>query len=247
MKKPSLSKLYQTPLFLRFTRDCCRKMSFAAVVFLFIHLARSDPCKELCRKDGPTVCTGGSWTKPDGVCHGYLYRDSDGNIEHCYHNSATAVDCPQDGRPVRASDAASLLRDETNATLPEFVVEVLDDGFTLQMGENQIAMIVPNSEECMNAILEWTPITFIESMMTTESALRFPFLSQQLASAYDVEGRFIDGYCKDDSDDGIRHWFRFSLPLEGERALPVFWPDVMCSMLAVFKQQLMLRIALKNW
>ena len=71
--------------------------------------AALDPCTALCNRDGPSICTGGSWTKGGGICHAYLYRGDSSRGDYCYHTGRTAATCPASGAPVRASDVARLL------------------------------------------------------------------------------------------------------------------------------------------
>jgi hypothetical protein len=76
---------------------------------LFFSLVMADPCTDLCQRDGPSVCTNGSWTKPNGFCQNYLYRGDPANGDYCYHSSATAALCPGDGTGVRAVEVPLLL------------------------------------------------------------------------------------------------------------------------------------------
>ena len=85
--------------------------------FLFIvsnglAAAPSDLCTQLCDRDGPSVCTGGSWTKPDGTCHAYLFRSSG---DYWYHTSVTASTCQSPAPFVRAEDVARLLAGPVNS------------------------------------------------------------------------------------------------------------------------------------
>lgn len=70
--------------------------------------AQPDLCQVLCKTDGPSVCTGGSWNK-NGYCHGYLFRGPPTNNDYCYHTVATAHTCPAKGTPVKVSDVPRLL------------------------------------------------------------------------------------------------------------------------------------------
>lgn len=70
--------------------------------------SNQDPCTELCRSDGPSICTGGSWNK-NGVCHGYHFIGSPAEGRHCYHNSATAQWCLSSSPAVRPADVARIL------------------------------------------------------------------------------------------------------------------------------------------
>ena len=80
-------------------------------VFLLSYASASsqDPCRQLCLRDGPSVCSGGSWTKSGAVCHGYFFRDNPALNDYCYHTSASGSTCPATGAPVRVVDAVRLL------------------------------------------------------------------------------------------------------------------------------------------
>ena len=85
-------------------------MRLASFLFTVAYgAAPRDPCTELCNRNGPAVCTGGSWTKPDGTCQAYLYRGDPSGSDYCYHTAASAATCPGRGRSVRAADVARLL------------------------------------------------------------------------------------------------------------------------------------------
>ena len=72
-----------------------------------------DPCTRLCHIDGPTVCTGGSWSK-NGVCHSYVYRGDPALGDYCYHTAATASTCPGSGRSVKVVDVERLIERKTS-------------------------------------------------------------------------------------------------------------------------------------
>ncbi len=81
------------------------------LIFLIIGSASSsgmDPCTALCQRDGPAICTGGSWNK-NGICHAYLFRGDPARGDYCYHTGLTATTCPSSGTPVRIADAVRLL------------------------------------------------------------------------------------------------------------------------------------------
>ena len=85
----------------------------------------ADPCSRLCERDGPSVCTAGSWTKPDGSCHGYLFRGDPALRDVCYHTTATASTCPGNGTPVSAEAARGLLSTTQQPTLPRYPIDDL--------------------------------------------------------------------------------------------------------------------------
>ena len=81
-------------------------MKFLVSSFVFVVGALSaDPCSRLCQFDGPQICTGGSWTKGNDICHAYYYN-TDG---HCYHTALTKTTCPASGRPVKGSEVEGLI------------------------------------------------------------------------------------------------------------------------------------------
>ena len=85
----------------------------------------ADPCSDLCTRDGPSVCTGGSWNK-NGVCHAYFFV-GDSTTEYCYHSAATASSCPATGNPVKTTDASRLLSATTQG--PSIYPEYIARGF----------------------------------------------------------------------------------------------------------------------
>ena len=82
---------------------------FFYIVSTALAAGPTDLCTQLCDRDGPLVCTGGSWTKPDGTCQAYLFRGDPSLNDPCYHTRTTATSCPAGGQPVRASDVSRLL------------------------------------------------------------------------------------------------------------------------------------------
>jgi hypothetical protein len=67
-----------------------------------------DPCTQLCKRDGPAICTGGSWNR-NGNCHAYVFRGDPAGSDYCYHTSATAAICPAGGTKVKVTDVPRLL------------------------------------------------------------------------------------------------------------------------------------------
>ena len=88
---------------------------FVFIVTSALAAAPTDLCTQLCDRDGPVVCTGGFWTKPDGTCQAYLYLGDPSNREFCYHTSACASSCPSSGHPVRAADVPRLFGPSASA------------------------------------------------------------------------------------------------------------------------------------
>jgi hypothetical protein len=79
-----------------------------SLLFLVTELVLStDPCSQLCARDGPTICPGGSWNR-NGICHAYMFLGQS-REEYCYHTARTAATCPSNGSPVRVEDAQRLL------------------------------------------------------------------------------------------------------------------------------------------
>jgi hypothetical protein len=102
------------------------------ITFLFmISSALADPCTDLCKRDGPAVCTKGSWTKSNGFCQNYLYRGDPANGEYCYHTVETAAHCPSSGAGVKASDVAGIIgiAQTTNMPIePKLIVSTNESG-----------------------------------------------------------------------------------------------------------------------
>ena len=78
-------------------------------------VSASDPCGDLCRFDGPSICTGGSYNK-NGVCQRYVYLGNPADGVYCYHTSETAATCPSNGLPVRVEDVARLIAGTSTTT-----------------------------------------------------------------------------------------------------------------------------------
>ena len=74
-----------------------------------------DPCTHLCQVEGPTICTGGSWTKGDSICHAYFHTETG----HCYHSAATRETCPGSGKPVRAHEVDAIVARIEAASVPK--------------------------------------------------------------------------------------------------------------------------------
>ncbi len=88
-----------------------------STVLLLISSAVADPCTDLCNRDGPEVCTKGSWTTSEGFCSYYLFRGDPANKDYCYHTAETASICLCTGTGVKPSDAAVLTREEGGGAL----------------------------------------------------------------------------------------------------------------------------------
>ena len=122
--------------------------------------APGDPCTRLCTHDGAAVCTGGSWTKPDGSCQAYLYRGHYTGNDYCYHTSATAAVCPAGGHAVRAMDVRRLLEAAQRPTTtsrpsrvlpPPIVVPVRSDdrlaSFLWEYAEHEVEAVCASIAE----------------------------------------------------------------------------------------------------
>ena len=75
-----------------------------------------DPCTRLCIHDGPTDCTGGSWTKAGDICHGYFYIGNPRHKNYCYYNPSVAPSCRASGEPVRSRDVPNLIENRSSTT-----------------------------------------------------------------------------------------------------------------------------------
>ena len=82
--------------------------TFVCSIVGFALSSQADPCSVLCRLDGRTVCSGGSWSK-NGICHAYYFRGDPSLVHHCYHTSRTKESCPSSGTPVRLADAQGVI------------------------------------------------------------------------------------------------------------------------------------------
>lgn len=77
------------------------------LLFLAIAVSgSSNPCEELCRIDGPAICTDGSAGTPDGTCRSYFVQPSG---EVCYHNARTSDICPESLSPLTIWNAALIV------------------------------------------------------------------------------------------------------------------------------------------
>lgn len=93
-------------------------MRFLPIALIYGSALASDPCDDLCKRDGPDVCTQGSWNQ-NGVCHAYIFRGDASLDDYCYHNAVTASSCPSSGTKVRVEDAVRLLSKGTTTTTQE--------------------------------------------------------------------------------------------------------------------------------
>ena len=85
-------------------------MRFFSILFPVVSSSSSvDPCTDLCNFNGPSICSGGSWTKRDNSCHAYVFRGDPALGDYCYHTSATSSYCPASTDPVRPQDVALLM------------------------------------------------------------------------------------------------------------------------------------------
>ena len=92
-------------------------MRIVKILFVTSILVSGDPCKDLCSRDGRTICTKGSWTDR-GVCFGYLFKNDPATGEYCYHTPETAASCPSTGIPVTPAHALILLGASAPQTTP---------------------------------------------------------------------------------------------------------------------------------
>ena len=85
-----------------------RQYLLALSLVSFAHSSQADPCSVLCKMDGSTICSGGSWSK-NGICHAYFLRGDPSLFDHCYHTSRTKESCPSSGTPVKVADAQRII------------------------------------------------------------------------------------------------------------------------------------------
>jgi hypothetical protein len=216
------------------------------IAWLLVKIAlTADPCFQLCSQDGPDICTKGSWTKPNGYCQGYLYKGEPLNKHYCYHTRETVDVCPPEGRGVKAADVAGLLA----PVLPAPSIEIYPIGFLHfeLKGRSKFLVAVPEPIEYKNIASEWLslePNGIIYSSLLLEKALRFPILVEDCTSESTITDGAIEGICKDPSTGNVIAFFQFKRTNE---ELPPNWGDRICSMLLKLKEQLDLRINLKDW
>ncbi len=74
----------------------------------------ANPCEDLCRIDGPAVCTEGSWERDDGVCHAYFLRSTD---QPCYHNAETIITCPDTLPALTVRVAEAIVRSRSGVSV----------------------------------------------------------------------------------------------------------------------------------
>jgi hypothetical protein len=112
-----------------------RIVNFVSAAFITVASA-TDMCTELCKHDGPQICTGGSWKKENGSCHGYLYRGNPSNKDYCYHTAATARSCPSNGVAVKADEVEGILNNVRRAVqaIP------LDELVEIDSGANSVEL-----------------------------------------------------------------------------------------------------------
>jgi hypothetical protein len=90
----------------------------------------SDACADLCARDGPSVCTDGSWDR-DGICSGYRLI---GDNQYCYYTRGSGSACPARGHHLRVEDALRFLQSEQQQPFIESVQRVVrsTDLFSIQ-------------------------------------------------------------------------------------------------------------------
>lgn len=134
-----------------------------------------DPCADLCARDGPAVCTAGSWVKPNGVCHAYVFRGEG----YCYHTAATAAVCPATGRPVSGPDAERLLLAITETPSQ-----------SLQEGQSADALAESESD---GALTETPPPSELERSLLVAQNLLGDALAEAVTSISERFGWIDDG------------------------------------------------------
>lgn len=90
-------------------------MRLPSIACILSFSAASDPCQQVCRRDGPAVCTVGSWNK-NGFCDGYTQIQEGSGF--CYHISATAHTCPS-SPALGVADAQRLLASVSPTANPD--------------------------------------------------------------------------------------------------------------------------------
>ena len=126
-----------------------RSLSLALLLGI---LAASDPCQQLCRRDGPAVCTAGSWNK-NGFCHGYTLQAGNG---YCYHSSATAHTCPS-SPALGVADAQRLLATVSPTANPDGAVRAARPVRTRRVIEDVPDEELMRRQEAIFGMAYWNP------------------------------------------------------------------------------------------
>jgi hypothetical protein len=201
--------------------------------FILLHLCAADPCTDLCSADGALVCTSGSWTKPDGVCHGYFHKP-DGEEGYCYHSHATKIECPSSLRPLKASDLGSE---------DDVLIEFEDEGVWLQKNDAsvQIFLALGNPELYRPIIKNWlsgvNKFFPLRTVMSIEKIFQFPASLVKegfVANDSHVDGIF-EAVCMN-SNRELVGLYRFKDVADP----PGNWADILCSMMQTLEQTLVL-------
>jgi hypothetical protein len=204
------------------------------VLSVVIAFCLGDPCSDLCVMDGPGICSKGSHTKGNGDCFGYVLRDTG---DRCYHSTQSGNLCPATGKALTALEARKLCSREVPIS-----VEGSRNGVWLQKGP--VDLILPRMSPT-----QYVPVIrelisegdkFLSQILTIERAISFPpvLVKEGLVSRFSDVNPYFELRC----ESGF-----FTMRLSEDQGLPDNWPDVLCSMLAVFRQQLELRSALSEW
>ena len=81
---------------------------FVTIAAIHGGVSATDPCEELCQRDGPTVCTEGS-SNNNGICTRYFYYGRPAERDRCYHSNISNTNCPAYGEPVKVGDVTGLV------------------------------------------------------------------------------------------------------------------------------------------
>jgi hypothetical protein len=217
------------------------------VFYILLVGANADPCTDLCARDGPTVCTNGSWTKSNGECHGYLHKD-DGI---CYHTKESASECPKEGKSLKAEEAEKILAFR-KGEFPKIDIE--GDGITMRT--NRVSFFFApeiDADRVYRAVTMWLsaePNGIVRSFMSVRKVMQLPnhLVEKGLVSR---SRRLGDNYfsveCMDDEEYPIGV-YSFTTGEDPELlVMPENWDDIVCSAVRVFSQQIETRVALCDW
>jgi hypothetical protein len=201
-------------------------------------LTKADPCSELCSREGPLVCKNGSWTKPDGVCHGYFHKP-DGEEGYCYHSSSTAGDCPSTGKPVRAKDLVDPVQ-----------VSFEWDGLWIELRDSGHMFVACAEPELYRPKLaDWVAgenfLFPLRSTILLEKLFAFPaiLVSEGLVANQSIENGRFETVCMDHQRRMTgSYWFNVR-----EDPPPDNWANIVCSMLLMVSDQMELHLDLVRW
>jgi hypothetical protein len=214
-------------------------MRIISAPILLFGLVGADCCGDLCVRDGPSVCTNGSWTKSNGDCHGYLFKGDPKDGEYCYHTKETAWVCPSTGTPVKAVDVERLLNPTTSTPGPIVRAEGPDYIRVHQDSPlRSLLLALPASKASLvSSELSGDHENLLSDLLSLNRFGSFP-ISETLTEAdyFLINGaRSISGLLDCGNHIGS---YRFEAPLSVE--FNDDWPERLCSLMIAVQAQFLL-------